>query len=307
MLLSLWLLLCLLVAQASVAAEGSRYKRLTEQLEQDVAGKRQFADIALVELAEVLLAEASLARRQARDATQGSADLIGWAVSVENYAGDVLRLQRAVQASGDVQLVLHPLEDLSVKSGLQSAMITHPRHDQQPVLEASIAAAFCARDDCVRILSGSPAANSPQPIPMSAESGNPAWSFTPDSKVCEQRGLRIEFPPEVRSAPRLTDERTLCQQLFAEANNLALELRWQARQGVALEWSAMVSTSLPQRTGHAVMLNNSGDTLLIALPLMHATPGLFNLLLPWLAAEVAGSPEVEVTLRAADLGWAAAQ
>ena len=98
-------------------------------------------------------------------------------------------------------------------------------------------------------------------------------------------------------------KRALCQQLFTELNNLALELRWQMRQGVTLEWSAMVSTSLPQRTDHALLLNSAGDTLLIALPLLHGTPGLLYVLLPWLAAEVGSGPPADITLDAVKLGW----
>jgi hypothetical protein len=190
--------------------------------------------------------------------------------------------------------------------GATSIMLSHPRRDQQGVLEARIAAAFCTSNDCAGILAPTtaPQAVRQEPIPVTAEAPEPTWSFTRDGNVCAQRGLRVEFPPPAeRPGSRLVDERALCQQLFAELNNLALELRWQVRQGVRLEWSAMVSTSLPQRTDHAVLLNSAGDTLLIALPLLHGTPGLLYVLLPWLAAEVDNGPPADITLDAVKLGW----
>lgn len=291
---------------ATPVMEASRFQRLVEQLAADDAGRQQFADIALMELAEVLLAEAALARRQAADGEAGARSPLGWAVAVEQYAGEVLRLQRAVQANKPVQLLLPPLADPAIQVGAASVMLSHPRRDQQGVLEARIASAFCASNDCARVLAPTtaPQAAKQEPIPITAETPEPTWSFTRDGNVCAQRGLRVEFPPPAeRAGSRLVDERALCQQLFAELNNLALELRWQMRQGVTLEWSAMVSTSLPQRTDHALLLNSAGDTLLIALPLLHGTPGLLYVLLPWLAAEVGSGPPADITLDAVKLGW----
>ncbi|HAN67057.1 MAG TPA: hypothetical protein DD808_15785 [Halieaceae bacterium] len=310
--LLLVLLSCMLSVHASdaPAPESSRFYRLAERLDSsDNVARQQFADIALLELAEVLLAEAALARRQATAEGAAVPRLLGWAVAVEQYADDVLRLQRAVQASETVQLLSSPLADLGITAGSLSVMLSHPRREQQDVLEARIASAFCARNDCAGLLSVGPAqlAAAPEPIPVIPQVAQPAWSFTRDGNVCEQRGLRVEFPaPTGRAGGRLIDERTLCQQLFTELDSLALELRWQLRQGVALEWSAMVSTSLPQRTDHAVLLNSAGDTLLIALPLLHGTPGLLYVLLPWLAGEVGSAEPVTITLDAAKLGWTGA-
>ncbi|MEQ9464798.1 MAG: hypothetical protein RJQ10_14135 [Haliea sp.] len=297
------ILLALLAPGLATAAELSRFQRLAISLvDAEPASRSRFARIALLEMAEIHLAEAGLARNQS---TQGSQPerLLGWARAVEGYAGELLRLHEAVEEGVPVAVLPVPIADTGIVVGERSIIISHPRKDQQQVLEQAILQSFCGQEDCLLLLAAQvePAL---KPIPETRSSRPPDWSFTASGPVCEQSGLRVRFPMAgARSPGSLVQYRSLCRQLFAELQLLVAELRWQQEQGVVPDWSAIVISPIPHRTEHSVVLNGSGDSLLLAVPLLYGTAGLLPRILPWLQSLVAsGDPEL-VLLEAGELGW----
>lgn len=293
----------LLPVQAAVAAETSRFQRLVAALEQaDPASRSTFARIALLEMAEIHIAEAGLARQQATEDTQ-SERLLGWSFAVELYARDLLGLHDDVEQGAPVVLLPAPLADAGILVGPQGVMISHPRGEQQAALEQAILKRFCAQEDCLQLLSAN-REHRAEPIFASPVSRPPSWSFTPLGPVCQQDGLRVQFPVMGgSSAGSLGHYRSLCQQLFAELQQLAAELQAQLRQGVVPQWAALVVSANPHRPEHTVRLNSAGDSILLAVPLLHSTPGLLARLIPWLRPLVESGPATELLLQAADLGW----
>ena len=293
----------LLLPGQAAAAEMSRFQRLVASLEgAEPASRSRFARAALLQMAEVHLAEAGLARNQSAQSMERER-LLGWARAVELYAGQLLELHDRVEQGAPVVLLPELLAHPGILVAGRSTVISHPRGDQQQALEQAILHAFCEQEDCLQLLAAEvellpgPILESPAGIP-------PNWSFSRSGPVCEQRGLQIEFPAGGGGAGSLAQYRSLCQQLFSELQLLVADLRGQLRQGVVPDWSALAISAAPHRPEHDIRLNRVGDSLLLAVPLLHSTPGLLPRLLPWLRslAETGAAPGL--VLQARELGWA---
>lgn len=293
----------LLLAQAACAAEMSRFQRLVVSLEQAESPSRShFARIALLEMAEIHIAEAGLARQQSVEAERPER-LLGWSLAVEAYARELLQLHEEVERGAQVALLPALLADPGIVVGPRSIIISHPRGDQQETLEQAIIKRFCEQEDCLRLLSAEIEV-APEPILASSSSRPPSWSFTRSGPVCEQDGLQIQFPAAGgRGAGSLAQHRSLCEQLFSELQLLAAELRTQLRQGVVPDWRELSISATPHRPEHSVRLNSAGDGVLLAVPLLHSTPGLLARIIPWLRPLAESGVGPGLTLQAGDLGW----
>jgi len=296
-------LLVLLLAQLAVAADMSRFQRLVVSLEQaEPASRSRFARIALLEMAEIHIAEAGLARQQSVEGVRPER-LLGWSLAVEAYARDLLQLHEEVEQGAQVVLLPALVADPGIVVGPRSIIISHPRRDQQEALEQAILKRFCGQEDCLRLLSAE-LEIAPEPILASPSSRPPSWSFTRSGPVCEQDGLQIQFPAAGgRDAGNLPQYRSLCQQLFSELQLLAAELRTQLRQGVVPEWGALVISATPHRPEHSVRLNSAGDGVLLAVPLLHSTPGLLARITPWLRPLAESGVAPSLVLQAEEFGW----
>lgn len=295
-------LLTLRPPESATAAEMSRFQRLVVSLEQaEPASRSRFARIALLELAEVHLAEAGLARNQSGESAEPER-LLGWARAVELYAGQLLELHDRVEQGTPVVLLPELLAHAGILVGERNTVISHPRGDQQQALEQAILLAFCGLEDCLQLLAAG-VELAPAPILESSSSKPPSWSFSRSGPVCEQNGLQIEFPAPEGGAGSLAQYRSLCQQLFAELQLLVADLRRQLRQGVVPDWSVLAIVATPHRPEHGIRLNSAGDSLLLAVPLLHSTPGLLPRLLPWLRAMVETGGAPGLVLQAQELGW----
>lgn len=296
-------LLALLLPVPAAAADMSRFQRLVASLGQAEPGTRsRFARVALLEMAEIHFAEAGLARNQtAQDAEPER--LLGWSRAVEAYAGQLLQLHDQVEQGARVLLLPALVADAGIVVGERSIIISHPRRDQQQALEQAILRAFCGQDDCLQLLAAT-VELAPEPILESPSSRPPNWSFTRSGPVCEQRGLQIQFPAAGdRNSGNLVLYRSLCQQLFAELQLLVAEVRWQQRQGVVPDWSALAISANPHRPEHSVRLNNAGDSLLLSVPLLHGSPGLLPRILPWLRSLADSGNASGLVVQARELGW----
>ncbi|MDO8862607.1 hypothetical protein Q6D67_12930 [Haliea sp. E1-2-M8] len=296
-------LLVFLLSGLATAADMSRFQRLVVSLGQaEPAIRGRFARIALLEMAEIHLAEAGLARNQtAQDAEPER--LLGWARAVEAYAGQLLRLHEDVEQGAPVLLLPGLVGDTAILVGERSIIISHPRRDQQQALEQAILHVFCGRENCLQLLAAR-VELAPEPILESPSSRPPSWSFTRSGPVCEQSGLQIQFPAAAGpGAGNLAQYRSLCRQLFAELQLLVAALRSQLRQGVVPEWGALAISATPHRPEHSIRLNSAGDSLLLAVPLLHSTPGLLGHILAWLRPLAESGVAPGLVLQARDLGW----
>ncbi|PLW81865.1 hypothetical protein CWI75_14070 [Kineobactrum sediminis] len=291
-------LLLALAGQPALAADGSRYQRTVAALPEATSEIRgDFAAIALAQLAEAYLAEARQARTEAVG-VPGSTRLLSWSRGVERYVRELWAAHAEVAQGHPVELQVLPMSDAAVTVAGRTVILSHPRRDQQAVFEQAALAEFCTAHDCLQLLAVAPAGNR-EPIPVSALPRSADWVFTARGNVCVQQGLSLHFSPG-GSLPR---QRKVCAQLFAELQTLLVELRWQQRQGVMIDWSVFTLAAAPDREQHLVTLNGAGDALLLNLPLLYRSDGLTERLQGWLQASLAGSVFPELILPATDYNW----
>lgn len=282
---------------ASVDSAGAnRFERTVAALSfSDHAQRARFATIALAELAEVYVAEADLARREAADAAPDRR--FGWAHAVDAYSQQFLLLIEDLDMGFPVELSASPHEAVAVAVGGRSIILSHPRSNQQAALESRILARFCAGTKCEE-LTRSSASVASAPV----NGGDIRWRFSEDGAICSSgTGLEVVFP--VRGS--LANYRRLCAQLVQEARSLVQDIRWQSKHGVVVEWPALAISTTGLRPSHLVTLNTAGDTSLVDAPLLFASGAALIDLTPWLASRVRGSAPVQLSVSASDYGWAA--
>lgn len=292
--------------QAQLQAVGdppalSRFQRtvlsLRESSPDDQAG---FATQALGQLAEVYMAEADLARTQARgEQGKQAARLRGWSMAVDQYASQLMLVLDDVAQGYPVELLANREGSVSITVAGRAVILGHPRPGQQAAYEQQVLTDFCARYDCVGLTAGLLVGEAVQPIPMTANPVSPRWTFTGTGPVCSNEGVTVRFD----STRQLAALRELCAQLMQELATLATELAWQGRHGVVVDWNELAITATPGRTGHLLRLNAPGDSILVTVPLLYGSPGLLDDIQPWLRARAAGERAPALELDAANYGW----
>lgn len=295
------LILCLALlaagVQVALAETASRFQRTVEALQQgEESARSRFASLAVLELAEIYLAEADLARSESQD-SDSAGRLLSWSRAVERYAAQLLLVQEDLDLGYPVLLRSHSREAPSITVADRTVFLAHPRRGQQGAYEQSVLAQFCTGYTCAELTSR--ASEHAEPIPMSPGVVSPAWNFSSAGPLCEYRGLQLQFA----AGGELQRQRALCQELMQEAALLATDLAWQRRHGVEVDWSFVSVSATPQRPEHMVVLNGAGDTLLATLPLIYSTDGLLQRLAGWLQAYPTAGEPLRVSLEAGELGW----
>jgi len=280
----------------STAEQSSRYQRAVRLLG-DTAPDTQaaFASIAITELAEVYMAEADLARKQAGRSSE-RAKLLGWSRGVNQLAAQLSLVLEDIEQGYPVDMSVTNGAAASVAVAGKTVILTHPRAGQQAAFEQRILQEFCARNDC-GLLTVQDAG--PEPIPVSVSTVRPLWSFTDSGPVCSHQGIQVRFDGVQNVARR----RGVCEQFLQEATTLANELVWQRRHGVTVEWGNLMIRPTPQRPEHLLQLNAAGDSILATMPLIYGSPDLLRHITPWLQSRLAGGAPVTVQLDATQYGW----
>jgi len=289
-------------AGGPLLAEGtdnqSRYRRTTWALvDAPDEWRSDFARRSLLLLAEIYLAESELARYEA--AESGDADaakLLGWSKAVESYGDQLLLLLEDVELGFPVEVL--PLGDGGVALRIAdiTVMLNHPRVTEQTVLEQQLLSTFCAVRDCQRL---TPTA-APEPIPMTPPTLSVDWQFSQRGPVCRSGAILVQFAPDAD----LTRQRPLCTQLLQELWSLELELRWQIRHGVTVDYPNLVISATPGKPDHLVILNPRRDSILLSLPVLAGTDGLLPVVSAWLERRIAGDErQAELMLNSADFHW----
>jgi hypothetical protein len=278
----------------------SRYQRTAQSVAASTPEiQADFATSGLSELAEVYMAEADLARKQAAELDRKGRKLLGWSRAVDQYANQLMLVMEDIKLGFPVQLIHSKAESLTVRVAGRAIILSHPRADQQTALEQRILQHFCARNDCQALTANAEPA---VPIPVTASRVVPAWTFTDSGPVCAHEGIQVRFS----NTQYLARYRATCQQLLQEAMTLADEIAWQQRHGVTVQWSILLVRPIPHRPEHLVQLNESGDSILAVLPLIHGSEGLLDQLKPWLGDRSSNDSQQLIYLDAASYGWESA-
>ena len=279
----------------TVQPAASRFDRTLLSLQTAPPEARaDFARAALGGLAEIYMAEADLARQEAGKG-DGERKLLGWSRAVDRYAGQLLVLLEEIDLGMPVSLSVNREGSAWVAVGGRQVILNHPRPGQQGAFEQRVLAEFCDRHDCEPLTR---AAADSVPIPVSASTVAPLWTFTERGPVCSLEGLSVHFD----SAADLSRKRDICEQFLHEALTLAAEIAWQRRHGVEMAWEQLAIRPTPQRPEHLVQLNRAGDVVLLSAPLINAVPALLDEISPWLRARSAGEA-AQLELEGAEFGW----
>ena len=274
----------------------SRYQRTITSLQESAPDlQADFASTALRELAEVYMAEADLARKQAQS-QDSAAKLRGWSSAVDQYASQLVLLLEDIELGLPVELQHNAVESVTVMVAGRAVILSHPREDQQVAFEQRVLLDFCGRNDC-KVLTAVTAP--PQPIPVSASQVKPVWTFTELGSVCSHEGIQVLFP----RAANLARSRITCKQLLQEVMTLSDEIAWQRRHGVSVQWHELSVRATPQRPEHMVLLNSAGDSILVTIPLIYASPHLLEDIMPWIQGRADSEQPVAIQLDAARYGW----
>ena len=276
----------------------SRFQRTVQYLQGTSLEERaDFAAVALAELTEVYMAESDLARAEAADQDiVVRSKLLNWSRAVDQYANQLVLVLDDVEQGFPVVLRPDPQGPVTTIVADRAVILGHPRAEQQAAYELRVLTDFCSSHNCQRM---TVTANEPQPIPASAMRVNALWTFTESGPVCSNDGIELRF----HSSRNLPILRGLCEELMQEAAALVMELQWQRRHGVAIDWSALAVSATPGRPEHLVRLNAAGDSVLVTLPLIYSDAQLLADLKPWLYTRVAGKSPEMVHLDAGDYGW----
>lgn len=254
-----------------------------------------FARTALAQLAEVYMAEADLARHQA-SSKPGRSKLIGWSRAVDRYANRLLLSMEDIKQGSPATLSRNSMGIVSVSVADRMVILSHPRVDQQAAYEQRVLREFCTRHDCQAL---TVTLQAQEPIPLSSSLIEPQWTFTETGMVCSHDGIALVFG----DVSDLAASRSLCGQLLQEGSALAIEIAWQQRHGVDIDWRVLKILPIPGSTQHRVHLNFAGDSILETLPLLNGSPGLLRDIEPWLKTRFADGPRTSVRLQAARYGW----
>ena len=297
-----WLVLVLFCSSPMAALAGgdeaaaSRFQLTVLSLRaEDLALRSDFASIALNQLAETFMAEADLARREARDA-ESPGKLLGWSRAVDRYADDLLRLVDELEEGMPVEVSADQNSAVTLTVANRAIILTHPRSTQQAEFDQRVLAEFCSRNVCARLTKIDV---EDEPIPVSATRVTPDWAFSLEGPVCSHRDVEVRFS----STADLARIRQICGQFFQELLTLATELAWQQRHGVRLDggrWSIRPTTLRPE---HLVTLNAAGDSVLVAIPLIYSSELLQRDIAPWLQECLDGARFTPLRLDGARYGW----
>ncbi len=273
----------------------TRFQRTVEYLADAAPELRSdFAATALSSLASAYVAEARLAREDARRAGRGS-HLWAWSARVDHYASQMPLLLDDIALGFPVRLTLEGEKSLAIMVGDRTVILSHPRLYEQGAFEQAILAAFCARHSCKQFSPQSAAV----PIPVSTVQIRPNWTFTAQKWFCTYRGITVRF----NSEQNMANSRLICEQLMQEVMTLTDELAWQQRQAVVIEWDQLALQATPHRPEHMLQLNAGGDTVLVTVPMLYRSAALFGQVLPWIRERASGQEGVSVDLDADHYGW----
>ena len=298
---TLWLTSFSLVVVAKAPVnlnEGSqsRYHRTAQYVQGASPQLRgEFATIALTNLADTYIAEAEIARGEAR--SSGShANLRGWSLAVNHFAHQIPFLLEDIELGLPVSFFMAGGNSLAVSVADRTVILSSPRLNRQNLFEQAILEEFCSRNSCQQFVSQDAVT---EPIPVSSVYVRPDWKFTTQGAICSYEGITVHFQRQ----QNLTKARLICEQFLQEVMILTNEIAWQSGLAVPIEWNELEIQQAPRRPEHIIKLNRLGDTIVASIPLIYGSPKLLGHIVPWVRKWLVDPQEAAIELDAETYGW----
>jgi virulence-associated protein VagC len=286
-------------AQISVAQETTgqtRFQRTVQYLQDAPPELRgEFAAIALTNLADAYIAEAQLAREEAR-ATGHNSNLRGWSAMVDYFARQMPELLADIEFGLPVRLTLDGDQSLVITVADRTVILSPPRLTQQSAFEQEILVDFCSQHSCEQF---SPGSGAPESLPAPTAQLRPQWTFSAQGSICAYQGIKVRFEDQ----KNLANSRPICAQFLREVITLTDELALQQRHGVVIEWENLDIQATPHKPEHRVALNAIGDSVLVVVPLLYRSPDVLQLVVPWIRQRLNSQQELSIEIDADRYGW----
>jgi hypothetical protein len=260
--------------------------------------RRDFAWLAITEMAIMYNREANRARLETRD-TARARDAARWATSVDDYAARMKIMADSITSETPVEITIGAGGSVSLYVGGEPVFVTGVFTGQQAAYEQRVIEQFCALYLCERLLVEFDLSVPDATVIARKRTSNAAyWSFSQYAgPVCmTDDGLEFQF----REMSGIMQKRAVCSQIVAELYDLVYALERKHKQGVVVDWGALEINPVAGSEGHRVVLNSSDD-IRIPMPGLAASKDLFRIVRPWLAARVKGQEFHLVVLNAGHL------
>lgn len=260
--------------------------------------RRDFAWLAMTEMAGMYTAEANRARLEARH-TARAGDATRWAAAVDDYAAKMKAMADSITSATPIEIIIGANRSINLYVGGELIIVTGAISGQQADYEQRVVEQFCVLYLCERLLADLDLSMPETAAITKKRSGNAAyWSFSQHAgPVCmTDDGLEFQF----REASGLRQKRTACSQIVAELYDLVAALTRRHSQGIPVDWGALKISPIAGSEGHQVVLNGIDD-MHLSLPGLAASKDLFRIVRPWLAARVQGREFHLVVLNAGHL------
>ena len=302
---TLWLFLCVTTVSSGAlgqvpAAENlqseSRFSKTARYLDSAAPQLRsEFAATALTHLIDGYLEEVRLARQEARS-VGAPVSLGGWSMAVNRYASQIVFLLKDIELGLPVRLTVAEETALSIAVGDRVFILSHPRLNQQHLLEQEILMDFCASRRCEKF---SPPGTEPASMIATSIYIRPEWAFTIRGPVCSYQGIAVHFS----SRKNLAKSRLICEQFLQEVILLTNEISWQRGLAVPIDWGEVEIQPTSRRAEHTVRLNRLGDAVIVTTPLLYGNPRLLGHILPWIRQWLTNPQDASIALNADHYGW----
>lgn len=260
--------------------------------------RRDFAWLAITEMAKMYSEEADRARLETRHTTRAR-DAGQWAVSVDNYAEKMQARADSMTPASTVEVIIGSDKGINLYVDGEPVIVTGAFGGQQQAYEQRLIEQFCVLYLCERLLVDFDLSVASTNVITKKRTTNAAyWSFSQYAgPVCmTDDGLEFQF----RDASGIKQKRAACSQIVSELYDLVEVLARKHSQGIMVDWSGLVIQPMAAGEGHQLMLNSS-DNIYLSLPGLAASKDLFRLVRPWLAARTNGNDFHLVVLNAGDL------
>ncbi|UCC57188.1 MAG: hypothetical protein JSU75_05535 [Gammaproteobacteria bacterium] len=254
------------------------------------------------DLAQIALDEMAL--EYAREAEQARTEMRRWKkkASLARWSGEV---QKLADHYADLAVTITPATPIDIRTGPDGSLYLHvagqlvvvtiPRMNEQYAFEQQIAARFCEINHCADLVDEPvPAVPAKRPV-LRAKT---LWSFSQDAGPTCSSPDGLEFM--YRNTDNLGQKRETCARVVGELKVLAKAIEGEIATGARVDWQRLAIHTLAEG-GEQVILNGTGDTLVLSLPTLAPRPELLKRIRPWLTAKVNGTPYTLVILHAEQL------
>lgn len=243
--------------------------------------RAEFASAVLTEMILDYRQEAERARAEVRRHA-ADRELLRWSRAVEGLVADLQRLADSITPETPVFVSAHYEDAVYLVVDGSPVLLTGPRSSENASLEERVVQRFCSRNACADLVEEDMLAR-----PGPAETGEPPlWRFgdAAGPACATGDGLELQF----QDTSGLAGKREACSMLVAELNALAAAVKLKISTGTRIDWNRVAVRPSTGAGVQTVVLNAEGDFVLLPVPNLERSQELFRLVLPWLAAKVAG-------------------